>query len=45
MPIETFEVELEPELISFIEAFAAELGMEPNKFAGMVVTQYIAPQN
>jgi hypothetical protein len=45
MPMETFEVELEPELISFIEAFAAELGMEPNKFAGMVVTQYIAPQN
>jgi hypothetical protein len=36
---------LEPELVSFIEAFAAELGMEPDKFAGMVVTQHIAPQN
>jgi hypothetical protein len=45
IPMETIEVELEPELISFIEAFAAELGMEPDKFAGMVVTQHIAPQN
>jgi hypothetical protein len=43
--METIEVELEPELISFFEAFAAELGMEPDKFAGMVVTQHIAPQN
>jgi hypothetical protein len=45
MPMETIEVKLEPELISFIERLAAEIGMEPDKFAGMVVTQYSAPQN
>jgi hypothetical protein len=47
MPMETIEVELElePELISFIEKLASELGMEPDKFAGMVFAQYIAHQN
>jgi hypothetical protein len=45
MPMETIEIDLEPELISFIEALAAEFGMKPAKFAGMVFTQHIAPQN
>jgi hypothetical protein len=44
-PMETIEVELEPELISFIEALAAEIGTEPDEFAGMVLTQHISPQN
>ena len=43
--METIEVELEPELISFIEALAAEIGTEPDEFAGMVLTQHISPQN
>ena len=45
IPMDTIELELEPELISFVEALAAELGMEPDKFAGMVFTWYIAHQN
>jgi hypothetical protein len=37
----TIEFDLEPELVAFAQAFAAEVDMSPESFAGTVVDQYI----
>ena len=41
----TIEFDLEPELVAFVQAFAAERDMSPESFAGMVVGQYQGPSS